>query len=125
MKLRLIPPGEFLMGGTPEEIEAARKVAGEDDIWRERIQSEAPQHRVVLTQPVYVGVTEVTQAQYEQVMGTNPSHFSDGGEGWDLVAGLETGNHPVEMVSWNGATEFCAKLSRHEELNRFSSGAGG
>ena len=119
MKFRLIPPGEFLMGSTPEEIEAALKVAGEDETWRERINSEAPQHKVVLTQPVYVGVTEVTQAQYEQVMGTNPSHFAATGDGKDAVANLETGNHPVEMVSWNDAAEFCAKLSQQEQLKPF------
>ncbi|MEZ5948428.1 MAG: SUMF1/EgtB/PvdO family nonheme iron enzyme [Planctomycetaceae bacterium] len=119
MKFRLIPPGEFLMGSTPEEIEAALKVAGEDEGWRERINSEAPQHKVVLTQPVYVGVTEVTQTQYEQVMGSNPSHFSATGEGKDAVANLETGNHPVEMVGWNDAAEFCAKLSQQEQLKPF------
>ncbi len=119
MKFRLIPPGEFLMGSTPEEIEAALKVAGEDEGWRERINSAAPQHKVVLTQPVYVGVTEVTQTQYEQVMGSNPSHFSATGEGKDAVANLETGNHPVEMVGWNDAAEFCAKLSQQEQLKPF------
>ena len=119
MKFRLIPPGEFLMGSTPEEIEAALVVAGEDQTWRERINSEAPQHKVILTQPVYVGVTEVTQAQYEQVMGTNPSHFSATGEGKDAVATLETGNLPVETVSWNDAAEFCIKLSQQEELKPF------
>ena len=40
MKFRLIPPGEFLMGNTPEEIEAALKVASEDEAWCERINSE-------------------------------------------------------------------------------------
>ncbi|MCA9049621.1 MAG: formylglycine-generating enzyme family protein, partial [Planctomycetaceae bacterium] len=119
MKFRLIPPGEFMMGSTPEEIEAALTVAGEDEAWRERINSEAPQHKVVLTQPVYVGVTEVTQAQYERVMGTNPSHFSATGDGKEAVANLETGNHPVEMVSWNDASEFCAKLNQQEELKPF------
>ncbi len=119
MKFRLIPPGEFLMGSTPEEIAASLKVAGGDEAWRERIKSEGPQHKVVLTQPVYVGVTEVTQSQYEQVMGNNPSHFSATGEGKEKVASLETGNHPVEMVSWNDAAEFCAKLSQQEELKPF------
>ncbi|QDU35982.1 Serine/threonine-protein kinase PknB [Maioricimonas rarisocia] len=119
MTFRLIPPGEFLMGSTPEEIEAALKVAGEDEYWRERINSESPQHKVVLTQPLYVSTTQVTQSQYEQVMGTNPSHFSATGEGKELVANLETGNHPVEMVSWNDAAEFCAKLSQQEQLKPF------
>ena len=85
------------------------------------VQSEAPQHKVLLTQPIYVGMTEVTQAQYQQVMGTNPSHFSSSGEGKDLVAKLETGNHPVELVSWNNAAEFCAKLSQQEKLKPFYS----
>jgi formylglycine-generating enzyme required for sulfatase activity len=119
MKFRLIPPGEFLMGSTPEEIEAALKVAGEDEKWRERINSEAPQHKVVLTQPVYVGVTEVTQLQYEQVMQANPSYFSATGDGKDRVANLETVKHPVEMVSWNDAAEFCTKLSQQEKLKPF------
>ncbi len=119
IKFRLIPPGEFLMGSTPAEIEAELKLANEDKLRREWIQSEGPQHKVVLTQPVYVGVTKVTQSQYEQIMGTTPSHFSATGEGKDAVANLETGNHPVEKVSWNDAAEFCAKLSEQEELKPF------
>jgi formylglycine-generating enzyme required for sulfatase activity len=91
MKFRLIPPGEFLMGSTPEEIEAALKLIRYPS-WRENIESEGPQHKVVLTQPIYFGVTEVTQAQYEHVTGTNPSHFSATGEGKGAVANLDTGN---------------------------------
>ena len=70
MKFHLIPPGEFLMGSTPEQVETALKTVAYDD-WRRRIESEGPQHKVVLTKPIYVGVTEVTQTQYEQVIGTN------------------------------------------------------
>jgi formylglycine-generating enzyme required for sulfatase activity len=55
-------------------------------------------HQVTLTQPFYMGVHEVTQAQYEQVMGTNPSRFA-------------YGNNPVEQVSWNDAVSFCRRLS--------------
>jgi formylglycine-generating enzyme required for sulfatase activity len=124
LSMVLVPPGEFLMGSTPEEIELVLKVAGEDQKWRERIQSDALQYKVILTQPVYVGVTNVTQAQYEQVMGTNPSHFSASGQGKDAVVGLETGNHPVEMVSWNDAAEFCAKLSEQKQLKPFYSRSG-
>ncbi len=66
------------MGSTPEEIAAALKdVDPSDKHWQECIQSEAPQHKVILTQPVYLGVNEVTQAEYEKVMmGVNPSHFA-------------------------------------------------
>ena len=118
MKFRLIPPGEFMMGSTPEEIEAALQADGEEE-WRERINSEAPQHKVILTQPLYFGATEVTQAQYEQVMGINPSYFAATGEGKDSVVDLENGNHPVEDVDWNDTAEFCAKLSQQEELQPF------
>jgi formylglycine-generating enzyme required for sulfatase activity len=47
---------------------------------------------------------EVTQAEYERVMGTNPSGFK-------TVAGQTTSRFPVEDVSWNDAVEFCRKLS--------------
>jgi hypothetical protein len=59
---------------------------------------EKPQHTVRITKPFYLGVTEVTQEQYERVMGTNPSNF----KGAQL---------PVEQVSWEDAVEFCRKLS--------------
>jgi formylglycine-generating enzyme required for sulfatase activity len=58
--------------------------------------SEATQ--VTLTQPFELGVYEVTQEQYEQVMGTNPSNFKGS-------------QNPVEQVSWDDAVEFCRKLS--------------
>ena len=108
MKFRLVPPGEFLMGSTPEEIEAELKVAAYPD-WREKIVSEGPQHKVILTKPIYVGATEVTQLQYEQVMGTNPSHFSATGEGKEVVANLETSNHPVEMVNFGSRNDECTQ----------------
>ena len=116
MTFRLIPPGEFLMGSTTEEMDAAYSVAGDDVIWKEHIRSEGPQHKVVLTRPLYVGIHEVTQDQYEKVMGVHVSYFSANGIGKDLVAGIDsTGNLPVETVSWNDAAEFCAKLSDSEQ----------
>jgi formylglycine-generating enzyme required for sulfatase activity len=42
----------------------------------------------------------------------------------DAVVGLETSSHPVEMVSWNDAAEFCARLSKQEELKPFYFRAG-
>jgi len=113
------------MGSTPEEIEAALKEV--DPIhkhWQECIQSEAPQHTVILTQPIYLGVTEVTQADYEKVMGMNPSHFAPTGMGKEAVAGLETAGHPVETVSWNDAAEYCVKLSQQEKRKPFYFRAG-
>lgn len=53
---------------------------------------------MTLTKPFLLGTCEVTQDQYEKVMGGNPSNFKDA-------------NKPVEMVSWNDAIEFCGRLS--------------
>lgn len=117
MKLRLIPPGEFLMGSTPDEIEVTLdQIRKEDSAWRDRAKSEGPQHVVQLTQPIYLGTTEVTQSQYESVVGKNPSHFSKTGAGRKVVAGLDTRSHPVETVSWYEVLEFCSKLGQLEGL---------
>jgi formylglycine-generating enzyme required for sulfatase activity len=88
MKLVLIPAGEFMMGSP-----------GSDD---DAFADEKPQHRVKITKPFYLGVTEVTQQQYEQVMGENPSEFNDDPQ------------RPVEQVSWEDAEKFCERLSAKE-----------
>lgn len=120
MKFVLIPPGEFTMGSTPKEIEAAlTEIDPNDKYWRECVKSETPQHKVLLTQPFYLSVNEVTQADYEKVMELNPSHFAPMGMGKESVAGLETSEFPVETVSWNDAAEFCARLSKQEKLKPF------
>ena len=85
MKLVLIPPGELLMGA-PDSDTGAQAAA-------------KPQHRVRITAPFYLGTHEVTQQQYEQVMGTNPSRFRDDPQ------------RPVENVPWSQAAEFCRRLS--------------
>jgi len=127
MRFVLIPPGEFTMGSTAAEIEEALKAAGEDKRWQEYVKSEAPQHKVILTQPIYLGVNEVTQQQYKEVMGKNPSNFAKTGpepQSVEKVAGADTTQHPVERVSWIDAAEFCAKLSQKEELKPFYFRAG-
>ena len=86
MKLNLIPPGEFVMG-SPES---------EPGRWDSEIQ-----HLVRITKPFYLSVHGVTQAQYEQVMGSNPSRS-------------EGPTKPVEQVNWNEAVAFCGKLSVQE-----------
>ena len=78
------------------------------------LECEKPQHRVRITKPFYLGSYEVTQAEYKKVMEKNPSWFSDGGGGADLVSGKNTSGHPVEEVSWEEAVEFCARLSAKE-----------
>ncbi|HVL14467.1 MAG TPA: SUMF1/EgtB/PvdO family nonheme iron enzyme [Gemmata sp.] len=70
------------------------------------------QHKVRLTRPFLVGATEVTQAQYEKVMGVNPSWFAETGGGKAAVEGLDTSEFPVERVTWFDAIEFCNRLSK-------------
>lgn len=118
MKFVLIPPGEFLMGSTAAEIEEVLKVSVDEyKQWHKYFRSGAPQHKVVLTQPIYLGVHEVRQKEYEAITGTNPSYFSATGPG--KAINMKTQNHPVEMVSWNDAAEFCTRLSQKENLRPF------
>jgi len=114
MKLVLIPPGEFQMGSPQEEIDLLVE-SSTDEKWLKRHRSEGPRHRVRLTRPFYLAVYEVTQEEYEQVMGANPSHFCGTGDGKDKVVGRPTSRHPVEMVSWLQAVDFCNKLSVREK----------
>ncbi len=124
MKFMLVPPGEFMMGSSLVALEAHLQEVSEAKPWQKYVQSEAPQHKVVLTQAIYLGVNEVTQGEYEKVMGSNPSHFSAMGLGKDVIAGMDTTKHPVETVSWNDAAEFCSKLSQTDKLKPFYFRAG-
>ena len=116
IKFVLIPPGEFMRGSSPEEIAQALGSAGDDKLWQETINSEGPQHKVVLTKAIYIGVYEVTQGQFEQVMGRNPSRFGPMGASKDTIADLDTTSFPVEKVSWDEATRFCIQLGKVQEL---------
>ncbi|HEV3003973.1 MAG TPA: formylglycine-generating enzyme family protein [Pirellulales bacterium] len=97
MKLALIPPGEFWMGAADEEQEAAG--------------DEKPRHLVRITKAFRLGVYEVTQHEYQKVMGTNPSWNSAEGVYGKAVVGLDTARFPVENVSWHEAREYCRRLS--------------
>jgi len=69
--------------------------------------AEKPQHQVRITRPFFLGIHEVTQGQYQAVMGENPSQF----KGSDDL--------PVEQVSWLDAVLFCNKLSEQEKKTPF------
>ena len=69
--------------------------------------AERPVHEVTIRQGFYLGKYEVTQAQWEAVMGSNPSRFRG------------CGDCPVESVSWGGAQAFIRKLNEMEGKNRY------
>ena len=87
LNLIWLDPGTFMMGSP------------EDELGREEDET---QHEVTLTKGYWLGKYEVTQAQYEAVMGTNPSYYKGA-------------NLPVEQVSWEDAMEFCVKLTEIEQ----------
>jgi formylglycine-generating enzyme required for sulfatase activity len=89
IKLVRIPAGTFLMGSPVDETG--------------RSNNEGPQTQVTLTRDFFLGATDVTQGQYEAVMGTNPSFFKTAGK-----------DAPVESVTWYDAMAFCQKLTERE-----------
>jgi formylglycine-generating enzyme required for sulfatase activity len=91
MKLTLIPAGEFMMG-SPE----AERYRDDDET----------RHLVKISKPFYLGVYEVTQQQYEKVMGARPW------QGRDYVK--EGADYPAVWVSHDDAVEFCRRLSKQE-----------
>jgi len=83
LKLMLVPAGKFMMG----RPKVAKGMVQNDLL-----------HEVTISKAFYMGKHEVTQRQYQQVMGTNPSQS----KGFDL---------PLEMASWDDAREFCQKVA--------------
>ena len=90
MEFALVPAGEFDMGSAGGE------------------QSERPVTRVRISRAFYMGKHEVTQGQWEAVMGSNPSEFTECG--WDC---------PVESVSWVEAREFVRRLNAKEDTTLY------
>jgi formylglycine-generating enzyme required for sulfatase activity len=83
------------------KIEAGCFLMGRDTELKESSPVELPQHKVCIEKPFYLGETEVTQKQWETVMGSNPSKYK----------GLYK---PVEKVSWEDAQEFIKRLNAQE-----------
>lgn len=87
-----IPPGEFMMG-SPENEE------GKDDETR---------HHVILKKAFWLGKYEVTQGQWQEIMGTNPSRFDACGK-----------DCPVDQVSWEDVQNFIQKLNQRDPVNSY------
>ena len=107
----LIPAGKFMMGSTKEEI---KKVIKGDSFYKDKEKKEVDQiadrffsqvgsqHEVTITKPYYMGKQEVTQEQWEAVMGNNLSYY----KGEKL---------PMNEISWDDCQEFLKKLNARTE----------
>jgi formylglycine-generating enzyme required for sulfatase activity len=89
LEMIAIPGGTFWMGSPTNEAE--------------RNNDEGPQHQVTVPS-FFMGKYPLTQAQYQAIMGNNPSYFKGN-------------NRPVEAVSWDDAVRFCQKLSQRTGKN--------
>jgi formylglycine-generating enzyme required for sulfatase activity len=89
LEMIAIPGGTFLMGSPENEAE--------------RLSYESPQHQVTVPS-FFIGKYQLTQAQYQAIMGVNPSSFKGN-------------NRPVENVSWDDAVAFCKKLNQKTGKN--------
>ncbi len=99
MKLTLIPAGKFLMGSPDTEKEREAKEI---------------RHEVTISKPFYMGVYEVTQGQFETVMGKGKPYQR-------AIFNARRGggpDHPEENIQWYQAVEFCKKLSDRLEEKR-------
>ncbi|HUG17353.1 MAG TPA: SUMF1/EgtB/PvdO family nonheme iron enzyme [Planctomycetaceae bacterium] len=119
MKFQLIPPGEFEMGFSKERLDYLRfhyETHLSSRLSPETEDSSPPQ-AVRLTVPYYLGATEVSQGQFQEIMGENPSHYQPGGFSEGKLLGRDHLVLPVEGVTWIKAVEFCNKLSLREQLS--------
>src|SRR3974377_2237256 len=100
-----LPPGTFTRVSPSNEAE--------------RQPAEGPQTVVTLTSGFFIGKYPVTQGEYLPVMGNNPSYFRNGTDGTNSGGTGDTITnelqHPVEMVSWKDASNYCAHLTAQEQ----------
>lgn len=94
MTFVLIPAGSFLMGSAKGE--------------KNMNKDETPQHQVTISHPFYMQTTEVTQRQWKEIIGSNPSHFLSCGD-----------RCPVEQVSWQEVQTFIQKLNQKEKTDAY------
>lgn len=110
--LKLIPAGEFMMGSSEEDKDAYN---------REMVNGQ--KHRVRITRPFYLSVTEVTRGQFRAVTGQIPVQIEVLKPEKDPVFRIEydegSDEHPVANVTFYDAVNFCNALSRKEGFPLF------
>jgi formylglycine-generating enzyme required for sulfatase activity/tRNA A-37 threonylcarbamoyl transferase component Bud32 len=135
IKLAVIPPGEFDMGSTKEDMDLLPLPSKKwffSDWATVRIQCETPRHHVRLSRPFLLGVHEVTIGQFGEFVqatgyGTRTENDPRGGFGWSAGTWAQkrefnwrnpgfpqSDDHPVSNVSWEDAAAFCRWLSEKE-----------
>ena len=116
MEFRLIQPGSMMVGrvelecpDSPDTRDVDKKVKWTQEDFEncERLANlhSKPGFMVTIEEPFYMGKYEVTQGQWQKVMGTNPSFFQG-----EKIDG-ESDQHPVENVTWVQAQAFIKKLN--------------
>ena len=98
-----IEPGTFVMGTTEEREEALRV----SRLWRPHLSIAQPAHEVTITQGFYLGKYEITQGQWEAVMGTTP--WSNQGQV------LEDPDCPASYLSWEDVHQFVQRMNTTAE----------
>ncbi|KPA12857.1 serine/threonine protein kinase [Candidatus Magnetomorum sp. HK-1] len=93
MNFVYIHPGTFIMGSPPDE-------PGRE--------TDETRHVVTLTNGYFIQTTEITQGQWKEIMGNNPSVFNTCGD-----------NCPVENITWNNVQSFIDKLNQKEGTDKY------
>ncbi len=111
MELVWVPRGEFMMGSSEKEVDDAHAECKKhsSECKRESFVDEKPKHNVIITAGFWVGKYEVTQGQWQAVMGDNPSKFKDLGA-----------DCPVEQVSWDDIQFFLRRLNAKKDRFEYS-----
>jgi len=111
MKFILVRPGSMIVGRFQPTV--FKTSQSSDSIYKLALEmakrDASPGFKVNIAYPFYMSQFEVTQEQWEKVMGANPSYFKG-----DKVKD-DASQHPVENVAWNDAQKFIKKLNELEK----------
>ena len=133
--LVLIPPGEFDMGSSDEQIrqylnEAKKRFEFRPDV--KRLEAEKPQHRVRISKPFYMSATEVTYGNFANFVKSSQYRTlpekKEGGTGidfakdpvrkpsynWKDTGFAQSNGHPVCNITWSDAEAYCRWLGKKE-----------
>lgn len=117
MRFVCIGPGEFVMGSTAEVVANQEQLAKDrhDDNYLEAVKRELPLHRVRISRAFYFGVYEVTQGEFQRVMGFNPSSVGNKAEKAEQRAGRQADRAPADSMTYDEAIGFCRRLGAMSE----------